>query len=433
MRTCSGGEAAAQVAEERRLRRRGVAAGGAERCPPAPRSTACLRWLFTTALPQHPRLGAQRLQEALVLLGPAHGHPYVVSEAPAGGRAHDDAAPQQAPPQLLRVLADVDEDEVGLAGRHVEAQLGERLGEVRAAGDGLRDAARQPLGVGEGGGPGDDGEAVEIERLLDRVQQPAYALADEGVAEAHAGEAVGLAEGAQHDDVLVPGLEEVQAVGVVGVVDELAVGLVEDHRHALGERGQELLGLAAPHDAAGRVVGAAEPDELGPRRDRRAHRRKVVVEVAQRHRDDTGLHELGRLGVPAVGEVRHHDLVAGVAEQLRDELDDDLRAVTDDHVLGAHAVGLGEHVLEVEEALLGVLPEVVELAADGLQGARRRAPGVLVGGELDQVGEAELALHLLGGVAGDVLLQGEDGVPVAVLAGPTFRGHGRGLTRGAAL
>ena len=101
----------------------------------------------------------------------------------------------------------------------------------------------------------------------------------------------------------------------------------------------------------------------------------------------------------------HDDLVAGVAEELRDELDDDLGAVSDDHVLGVHAVGLGEDVLEVEEALLRVLPEVVELAADRLERPRRRAPGVLVGGELDDVGEAELALHLLGGVAGDVLLE----------------------------
>jgi hypothetical protein len=123
------------------------------------------------------------------------------------------------------------------------------------------------------------------------------------------------------------------------------------------------------------------------------------------------------------------DLVPRLAEQLREELDDDLGAVPHHHVLGAHPIGLGEPVLEVEEALLRVLPEVVQLAADGLERLGRRTPGVLVGGQFDHVRQAEFALDLLGGVAGDVLLEAVDGVPVAGLAGDVFGGHRRSLRR----
>ena len=119
-----------------------------------------------------------------------------------------------------------------------------------------------------------------------------------------------------------------------------------------------------------------------------------------------------------VADVGQHDLVARLHEQLGKQLDDRLAAVPDHDVLEVHTVVRRNSVLDVEEALLRVLPDVAELCLDGLKDARRGPVRILVGGELGDIAQAQLALHLIGRGAGDVLAQLEHRRPeAAVLAG----------------
>jgi hypothetical protein len=61
----------------------------------------------------------------------------------------------------------------------------------------------------------------------------------DGVADAQAGEPVRLREGAQHDDVRVPGGDDVGAGHGIRVGDELGVGLVEDDEHVVRDTAEE--------------------------------------------------------------------------------------------------------------------------------------------------------------------------------------------------
>ena len=117
--------------------------------------------------------------------------------------------------------------------------------------------------------------------------------------------------------------------------------------------------------------------------------------------------------------VRDHRLLARAQEGPHDELDELVRAVAHDELVGGEAVAAGEGDPEVVGAAVRIPVEVRQGVGDGLEDALRGRQGVLVGGELDDIREAELALELLDGLARLVGRDAED-----VIVGDGFPGHG---------
>ena len=190
------------------------------------------------------------------------------------------------------------------------------------------------------------------------------------------------------------------AVGVVGIVDVLEVGLVEHDEHVLGQRVEEGDELTAAVARAGGVVRVADVDELRARADRGRQRGEVVPQVAQRHllRHGAELH-----GVEHVARERRpaaDDLVARLERRLREQVDHPVRTGTDDDLLEPDPVTLGERSPQLVDAAVGVTVQAACSAFDRLDRSRERRIGAFVGSELDDARETELALHLLDRLAG---------------------------------
>ena len=90
----------------------------------------------------------------------------------------------------------------------------------------------QQLGAAQAGDPGRQRRAVDVERLLDRVQVRRQRLVDEQVAEPQPGQPEDLGERAQHDH-RAPGADVGQPVDALRGVDVVAVGLVGDRQAAV--------------------------------------------------------------------------------------------------------------------------------------------------------------------------------------------------------
>ncbi len=228
------------------------------------------------------------------------------------------------------------------------------------------------------------------------------------------GQAVGLGEGAQHADVrAVP--VQVEAVGHLGVADELDVRLVDDDQH-LGRDGvQEALQLGAVDHVAGGVVGVADEDQPGPLGDRGQHRVQVVVAAGgERHRDRGRAGDLGDDRVGLEGAPGEHHLVARARRGEDQRLGDADRAGAGGDVLDRHVEVLRQFGGQLGDGHVRV---AVELAGRGdrrLQHPRERLVGVLVGRQLVGVGACRLA-GLVGGNA----------VQARPEAGALCCGHGR--------
>src|SRR5690606_30365243 len=93
-------------------------------------------------------------------------------------------------------------------------------------------------------------------------------------------------------------------------------------------------------------------------------------------------------------------LVAGAEEGLGDQLEDLVGAAAEDELLGPHAELRGEPLAQPEARAVGIAVHAAERGADRLDGLRRGAERVLVGGELDHALQAQLALDLLDRLAG---------------------------------
>ena len=147
-------------------------------------------------------------------------------------------------------------------------------------------------------------------------------------------------------------------VRVVGVVDVLAVGLVDHDQHVTGDAIEERVQLRARVHRPRRVVRVADEDEPRLRRDRLEHRVEVVPVVPERHLDRDRA-ELGR--VDRVGGERRpaaDDLVARIERRLRQAVDQPVRAGADGDLLEGDAVALGERGPQPPGAAVGIAVEV---------------------------------------------------------------------------
>ncbi len=145
----------------------------------------------------------------------------------------------------------------------------------------------------------------------------------------------------------------------------------------------------------GRVVRRRDEDELRARRDR--GEQSVEVDPLVGERDANG-NAAELQWVEHVARERRpgcDHLVARVDEGLADVPDDRVGAGADRHLLEAHAVALCEGVPEAPGAAVRIAIELERRPRDRFLRIRKRPVRPLVGGELDDALEAELALHLL--------------------------------------
>jgi hypothetical protein len=110
---------------------------------------------------------------------------------------------------------------------------------------------------------------------------------------------------------------------------------------------------------------------------------------------------------------------ARAEKAAHDQLDELVGAVAHDDVLGGEAVTPRQRHPKIVGAAVGVAVEMAQRVRDRLEHPLRGRERILVGGELDDVGEAELALELLDGLPGLV-----GGDPEDVFVGDGFPGHG---------
>src|SRR5205085_12430955 len=136
-------------------------------------------------------------------------------------------------------------------------------------------------------------------------------------------------------------------------------------------------------------------DELRARRDGVRERVEVVAMVAQRHGDCrrsllARVDHIAREGGPAAD-----DLVAGVERRLAEHVDAAVGAGADGDLLERDPVTRGERFVEAIDAAVRVAVELAGGPLHRLEGGRKGRERALVGGELDDPLEAELALDVL--------------------------------------
>ena len=241
-----------------------------------------------------------------------------------------------------------------------------------------------------------------------------------GIADAKAGQAVGLGEGAQHHDVGAVTVE-LEAARRLLVGDELDVGLVDDDEHAGGHVVEEPQQLGMRDHRAGGVVGGADDDDLGAVGDRRAHGVEPVTGVVvERDLDRAGARERRDDRVGLERPPRVDDLVARVAGGRDDLAEDTDRTGAGGDVLGRDPEGVGERLGELGDGHVGVAVDRPSRLAHHLEDRWQRRIGVLVGRDLvcrDPLGRGR-------GLARDVgghLVEGRAQADVAVAHGFTLR------------
>jgi len=232
-------------------------------------------------------------------------------------------------------------------------------------------------------------QAVDVEGRPDAVEPVDGLGRGDRVADAQPGQARDLGEGAEDDEPRVAG-EQGDAVGVVGVVAEVAVGLVEDdQRGIIPERLQEGGQRPAAEDGGGRVVGRAEDHGLGAWRDPPANVVQVHLVAGQGALPDGGSRQLDHGGVGLEGRPGHHYLVARLEGRPGDERQQLVGTVAQYHVRRGDAQSPGQGGAQGRRAAVGVEVDAGRLARDGLDHAGRGAQGVLVGRQADDVGQSE--------------------------------------------
>ena len=134
-------------------------------------------------------------------------------------------------------------------------------------------------------------------------------------------------------------LEQLDAVGVVGIVDVLEVRLVDDREDVLGQALDEREQLVAAVRRPGRVVRMADVHELRLRPDRSEHRVEVVDVVAQRHLARHRRRASARRARSSETTASRRRSRRRVERRLREQVDHPVGAGADDHFLEARPRG----------------------------------------------------------------------------------------------
>jgi hypothetical protein len=215
----------------------------------------------------------------------------------------------------------------------------------------------------------------------------------EGVADAQAGEAMGLGEGAHPDQARVGRIERRQGAGRRRV----GIGLVEAEQAVAGQGVEEPRDRGGGMPGAHRVVGVGEVDE---RRPRLARRRGEAVEiggvVAVGHGPQHAAEARDVVVEGRVGAERGDDRGAGRHQQADEAAEQAVDALADHDVLRPDAVVRGDRRPQVVAFRVAVHPGVPGGRGDGGDGARRGAEHALVGAEPGAEGPPQGALLRLG-------------------------------------
>ncbi len=216
-------------------------------------------------------------------------------------------------------------------------------------------------------------------------------------------EAVGLGECPRHDQVRIAS-DPVDGIGLVGWIEELVVGLVEDDQDLARNRIDEGLDASGRVPGSRGIVGIGDEHDPRARRDRGAHRIQVVSIVLRRDLGPDRAAGLRRQRIDDEGVLRPHRMVAGAQERLRDQFQHVVAAVAQHDRVGAVPEPDRQRVLELVAVAVGIAVEVARRRRDRLAHARTRAAWILVRSEFhDRRGvEVHLARELLDRLAADI-------------------------------
>ena len=233
------------------------------------------------------------------------------------------------------------------------------------------------------------GDAVDAEVVADLVEALDHARLADRVADARAGHAVGLGEGAEADDLRIGDVDRRRGAGR----RELAIGLVEaEHGAGRQPRDQRLDGRAVP-PGAHRVVRVGEEQQARLLLVRERQQGVGILAVVDVRRGDQPPAIAGDMEVEGgIGAERGRDRHARLDEQAHDVAEQSVDALAHHDVLRLHAVLRGQRVLEVVVLGIAVFPGIGRLLAHRLDGARRRAEHALVGADAGAEQAAALAL-----------------------------------------
>ena len=225
-------------------------------------------------------------------------------------------------------------------------------------------------------------EQIGVERLPDFFQRRDELGIANAVADAQAGESVDLRE-RPHQNQIGPHARTHQRRQVKRLVQKFDVSLVHHQQHIVGNFVDEMNHLFARRERAGGIIRVCHEHDARLRRDGFEHRGQIVSVFFRRNRDDVRTEHFGDDGINRETELRHHHVVAGHEQRVRDELDDFVRAVAEDEIRRFDAEFGREFLFQVKRVAVGIKIH----AGDGFlqrgDGERRRSERIFVRRDLD--------------------------------------------------
>ncbi|MNS72502.1 hypothetical protein D3C72_1059160 [compost metagenome] len=213
--------------------------------------------------------------------------------------------------------------------------------------------------VVQGGNRGGLRQRVDVERLADAVHQVRQHGLGDGKADAQAGQAIRLRQGARHHQVRILAHPRRRLVLVVGR-QEFVVGLVQHdddvRRHFL----QEGFQLRGRQEGAGRVVRVGDKDQSRIVSNRRRHRVQVMAVSLRRHDDVARAQALRGQRVHGERILRVDDGLAMLHERVRGDFQDVVAAIAQGDPVGRHVVALGQHGFQVEAVGVRIAAQVID-------------------------------------------------------------------------
>eukprot|EP01136_Pigoraptor_vietnamica_P029252 Opistho-1_new@8200 len=332
----------------------------------------------------------QALNERAALVPRADADAQVLRDAWLLEMPHQHRTLAQQGGQFGRIVLRVArEHEVGLRRQHLEAQVLELQAQAFARVDDLVACLAEPRLVverGHGASGRQPVDRVRIEAVLDPHQRVDEVRLPAGETDAQAGQRARLGQRLHHEQVRIPTDQRQRTLAA-----EIDIRLVDQH-DAIRARRKQLFDARQRLADAGRRVRVGDDDAAAALAG--AHRERIDVDaqaVIDRQLLAGDAVELGIDPVEAVAHVWHQQrlrLLEEGEERVREHL---VRAVAREHFAHLQAVAARHGFAQRERCGVGVAFEAVGgRALDRRDGVRRRRVRVLVGVELDEVGDARL-------------------------------------------